>query len=126
MNITTESMARFIGGQLEIVGTGGDNYRYRGQIARIEVQDDPGQAGLGEQAATLHVEFEYICKFNHGVGYEPDENKPYELSLGISGVSDIGMNRVCVNCPVVGEMSVFYPPNHNKRVLPTGQMESDE
>lgn len=130
MNLTTDFMRQYIGGQLEIVGN--EDYRYRGQIKDIQIIPDPHAEGMGGQAATLHVEFEYICKFETGVGYIPDENKPYELSLAISGVSDIGRgplvnegpNRLAVNCSIVGEMSIFYPPQHNKRVLPDGKMET--
>jgi len=92
MNLTTEAMKPYIGGQIEIVGDA--DYRYRGQIKDIQIIPDPNAVGLGGQPATLHVEFEYMCKFEPGVGYKPDENKPYDLSLAISGVNEIG-ERYC-------------------------------
>jgi len=129
MNLTTEFMRQYVGGQVEIVGN--EDYRYRGQIKDIQIIPDPGCEGLPGQSATLHVEFDYICKFQPGVGYQPDENKPYDLSLAISGVNEIGRgphvdkgpSRLAVNCSIVGEMSVFYPPEHDRRVLENGMME---
>ena len=94
MLLTTAMMQQYVGGQLEIINDT-ENYRYRGQIKSIEVIDDPGPPfpGGGQQAA-LHVEFDYICKFNYNEGYKPDENKPYNLSLLISGANDIGMENL--------------------------------
>lgn len=119
MRATTEKMICYVGGQVEIVGTGSENYRYRGQISKIEVQ------GVDE-SANLHVEFEYICKWDEKSGYKPDENKPYDLSLCICGCNDIGNGRFCINSPILGEMSVFYPPTHNKRVLADGSFEHND
>lgn len=104
MNLTTEIMRQYVGGQLEIVGRA-DEYRFRGQIKDIQIIPDEGAAGLGGQAATLHVEFDYIGRGPH---------------------VDKGPNRLCVNSSIVGEMSVFYPPEHNKRVLVDGKMEVDD
>lgn len=126
MNLTTENMARFVGGQLEIVGTGADEYRYRGQINKIEVVPDDVSIPGGGQPATLHIEFDYICEMKPNIGFVPSENKPYDISLVICGVSDIGMNRIALNSSIVNEMSVFYPPNHNKRVLADGSVQRDE
>ena len=120
MNVTHEQMQAFVGGQLEIVGTGVNEYRYRGQISKISIIPDNGQSGLPGQQANLHVEFEYICQWHQDQGFKPDENKPYDLALGISGINDIGNGRICVNSPIVGEMSVFYPPTHHRRILADG------
>jgi len=126
--LTTENMGVYVGGQVEILGTGANEYRYRGQISKIEVLPEPERpkpVGAG-QDATLHVEFEYICEFKHGEGYKPSENKPYDLGLLICAPSDIGMDRLCINSSILGEMAIFYPPAHNKRVLPDGDMEHNE
>lgn len=133
MILTNEIVAGYIGGQVEIIGDGiGDGDRYRGKIKSIEVIPDPTGFG-GGQPAILHVEFEYICKWQYGAGFKPHENKPYDVSLCISSVNSIGHGpgiesgspRLAISAPVVNEMTVIYPPTHNKRVLADGTVESD-
>lgn len=123
--ITTESMSVYVGGQVEILGTSPNNrYRYRGQISKIEVKGDKLFGGPDD--AILHVEFEYICEWDAGefpTGYKPSENKPYDLSLLVCKISDIGDGRLCVNSEILNEMSLFYPPDHVKRVLENGDVE---
>lgn len=132
MLLTTEYMQRYVGGQHEIQHPDdgchyrNQGYHYRNQIKSIKVEDDPGQAGLSGQAAILVIEYEYCCEFKAGEGFKPSENKQYNLSLGIAGVSDIGGGRLCINSPIVGEMSVFYPPTHHKRVLADGTIQVDD
>lgn len=132
MELTTEYMRRFIGGQHEIFSHF-ENYRYRSQIKNIQVEDDPGQAGFTGQAANLVVEYEYCCEFVAGeggsgneYGFKPSENRTFTLALSIAGASEIGNGKLCVNAPVVGEMSVFYPPTHHKRVLADGKMQVED
>lgn len=128
--LTTEYMQKYVGGQVEIQNHV-ENYRYRCQIKSIAIVPDenlakgPHVPGHG-QCATLHVEFDYSCKFEPNVGYKPCENTPYDLSLYISGANDIGDNRLAVSSSIVNEMSVFFPPTHKRRVLADGTMENHE
>lgn len=128
MNLTNEMMQRYLSGQVEIfsMNPASDDYRYRGQIKKIEVIPDASQEGFGNQPANLHVEFDYICKLVNGEGYKPDENKPYDVALSICGASDIGMDRIAISSSILGEMAVFYPSTHHKRILADGQFESDD
>ena len=128
--LTTENMAVYVGGQVEIIGSksNADQYHFRGQIAKIEVIPEHGRPqpfGAG-QDAVLQIDFEYICEAKPGEAYKPSENKPYALSLLVCAVSDIGMGRLCVNSSILDEMAIFYPPSHNKRVLPDGEMKHDD
>lgn len=120
MNIlTTENMSKYIGGQIEIIGS--DRYRYRGQISKIEIQPVPEPEVRFGQDATLCVECEYICEWQDN-GYKPAENKPYLLSLLICTTNDIGSGRLCINSRILRETVVFYPPDHNRHLLPDGNM----
>jgi hypothetical protein len=126
MKLTNENMSVYIGGQVEILGTrpdGGDEYRYRGQIKNITLSGDQINAN---QDVELHLDFEYICQWNNKEGYEPAENRPYDISLCLFSSSDIGDGRICLNSPILNEMAVFYPPNHHKKILANGDVEKDE
>ena len=52
--------------------------------------------------------------------------QPYEVSLCIATPSEIGNDRLAVNMSITGELIVFYPPTHPKRVLADGRMEYEE
>ena len=138
VDLTTEFMSQYIGGQMEIIGGDGllDGYRFRGQIKNLAVVPQKTSQASGEatpgQQATLKVDFEYVCKFDTATVRFKSENadffKSYEINLSISAVSDIGrgpnvnegVSRLCVNCPLIGEMMVFYSPQHDRRVLENG------
>ena len=42
------------------------------------------------------------------------DTKPYNASLEIYGVSDIGNGRLCFHSPILGELTVSYPPDGSK------------
>lgn len=112
MRLTTELVARFKGGQMEIQNSG-EGYVYRGEIAEISVEDN-----------SLKAKFSWLGK---GDSLPPqrwtkDDNLDYAASLEIYSASDIGPsggdiggdNRLCLNSSIVGETVVLFPPNGSK------------
>jgi hypothetical protein len=114
MLLTTETLQRFVGGQMEIQNQI-EQYLFRGEIARISVQGE-----------NLEVQFAWFAK---GEGYPRlpyrwvnDENLSYSLTLlqGFTSVSDIGPgpkgggSRINITSIVSNEMIVLYPPGGSK------------
>ncbi len=106
MEITTEALSRFAGGQLEIQNKN-EGYLYRGEIENIEVDDD-----------SIRVKFAWLAK---GEGYPPvterwvNENKlDYAVSRELSIATDLSGGRVAINVSVVWELLVFFPPDGSK------------
>jgi hypothetical protein len=52
-------------------------------------------------------------------GFVPAENKPFVVDLMAVGASDIGQNRIAM-LNANGELWVFYPDTHPKRILADG------
>jgi len=111
MDLTTETFARFVGGQMEIQNEQ-EGYLYRGEIATIAVKD-------GE----LKVRFAWLAK---GEGFPPlphrwvrDDVLDYAASFMIYRVSDIGSSggdvggdsRLCLDSFINGETAILFPPN---------------
>jgi len=106
MEITTEALSRFTGGQLEIQNRN-EGYLYRGEIESVEVDDD-----------SIRVKFAWLAK---GEGYPPlperwvnDEGLDYAVSRMFCSASDIGDGRVTINVSIVWEVLVFFPPDGSK------------
>jgi len=106
MQLTTENLSRFKGGQLEVQNRN-EGYVYRGEIEAATIEDN-----------RLVVKFSWLAS---GEGYPPYPTKwvksfrgDYAASLEIYAASDIGLNRLCLNSPIVGELVVFYPPDGSK------------
>lgn len=108
MQITTESLAPFQGGQMEIQNQG-EGYLFRGETATLVVEGKEFKA-----------RFAWLAK---GEGFPPLPRKwvkadrlDYTASLEIYTASDIGPgsdggpNRLCLNSSIVGETVVLYPP----------------
>ncbi|MFA6536279.1 MAG: hypothetical protein WCT25_02475 [Candidatus Paceibacterota bacterium] len=116
MRLTTQTVARFIGGQMEIQNPS-EGYLYRGEIQTATVE---------ESANELHVRFAWLAK---GEGFPPlpkswvnaPEDLDYSASLEIYTVSDIGPSghidgdhRLCLNSSITGETVILFPPNSSK------------
>ena len=114
MQLTTELLTPFIGGQLEVQNTN-ERYIYRGEIKKLTVVHNE-----------LVVEFNWMAK---GEGFPPipkkwvlDEQRTYALSLDISSVSDIGPSegevgggrRLCIQCSMIGETVILFPADGSK------------
>ncbi len=114
MELTTEMLARFVGGQVEIQNPG-EGYIYRGEVLTIGVVNDD-----------LTVTFSWLAK---GEGYPPlstswvkDDRLDYAAGLSIYAVSNIGPSgedvgggdRICLRSQIVGETVILYPPDGSK------------
>ena len=114
MQLTTQAVERFKGGQAEIQNQN-EGYMYRGEVETIAVENNE-----------LRVKFAWLAK---GEGFPPipkkwvkDDRLDYAASLEIYSVSDIGSSghdtggdsRICLNSFIVGETVVLFPPNGSK------------
>lgn len=96
-------LSRFVGGQIEVQNQE-EGYLYRGEIKAIRVE------GEGDDTK-LTVELNWMAKAE---GFPPErwvisDSKPYQASLLIYSVSDIGDDRLCLYSPIIGEMTVLFP-----------------
>lgn len=102
MELTTEVVSRFEGGQLETQNRK-ENYLYRGEIERAWVEDN-----------TLHVRFKWFAKMGEDYLWHAEENLDYSASLKILSASEIGEGRIHYSIWIVGENGTFFPPNGSK------------
>lgn len=107
MNLTTEALRRFVGGQIEVHNQG-EGYVYRGEIST---------------AVVANKEFRATCAWlAKDVGLERwvnDTQLSYVASLEIYTVSDIGPgmeggSRLCLESGIVGELVILHPPDGSK------------
>jgi hypothetical protein len=117
MKLTTQLLARFIGGQIEVQNPE-EGYLFRGEIKTAEV------TLIGEMEITLN----WMAKAEGIEGGGPpvprgwinETNLDYGASLEIYSVSDIGPSaeggdsRICLRSDITGEIVVLYPPNGSK------------
>lgn len=114
MELTTEVLAGYKGGQIEIQNQN-EGYLYRGEIADAEVKD-----------GDLVVWFNWQAK---GESYPPfptrwvkEENRNFVLSLmeGFTSIRDIGpgaeggSNRILILSLISSEIIILYPPDGSK------------
>jgi hypothetical protein len=107
--LTTEMLARFIGGEAEIQN-GGEDYLYRGEISAITIEN-----------REVALQFAWLAKNRGGPfgggGTGPSEdwdtstNLENRMSLDIYSFSEISEGRVAFNSPIVGEVVVLFPPD---------------
>jgi hypothetical protein len=101
MKLTTEKLRPYVGGQLEVQNTG-EGYMYRGEISSASVEDEDFVARLAWMAK--------LEGFPVLTGrWINEKNLDYSINLGMCSVSDIGNNRLCIQCPITGELSVLFP-----------------
>jgi hypothetical protein len=106
MSVTIERFLKYVGGQMEIQNPG-QGYCCRGEVKGIQMSGN-----------TLHADFVWLAKAKEyppvPTGWEVDERREYEISLDICGFSDIGHGRSVIQCPMIGEIVVFFPPDGSK------------
>ena len=105
MQLSSETLARFKGGQLEIQNKN-ERYIFRGQIENVVVEDN-----------IVKVKFAWLAKGKDGFPpcrWIKDDNLDYAASTKIYFASEIGDGRIAINSPIVGEMAVFFPPDGSK------------
>ncbi len=113
MELTTEGLQRFVGGQMEIQNEG-EGYLFRGEVATIVVESNE-----------IRVRFAWLAK---GEGYPSlltwvnDSKLDYAANLEIFSANNIGPsggdvgggNRLCIQSSIVGEIVILYPPDGSK------------
>ncbi|MFA6445683.1 MAG: hypothetical protein WCW14_00320 [Candidatus Paceibacterota bacterium] len=116
MNLTTEMVQRFVGGQAEIQNPI-EGYLYRGEIKDISII----------HCYRLRITFAWMAK---GIDFPPvpkgwvlDEMMTYEIGLDAYDVCNIGPSqdggddRICLNS-FLGETTILFPPNGSKIARP--------
>lgn len=110
MKLTSQILATFIGGQLEIQNES-EGYMYRGEISGAKIGDNHG-------TEDVCVAFAWVAKADGPppipTGWTLDRTTEYKASLEIYSASDIGNGRICINCAINGELAVFFPPGGSK------------
>jgi hypothetical protein len=105
MNPTTESLAKYIGGQLEVQNTN-EGYVYRGEISSIAIKGND-----------LTLKLKWNAKMRPE-GWINDTKLDYAASLEIYTCSEIGDDRFCLASFITGETVVLFPSNvSNERKL---------
>ena len=84
--LTTESLARFKGGEAEIQNQS-EGYLYRGEIADIKVEEK-----------SLVIKFAWSAKMGDNDEWENNSELDYAASLKIYAPSDIGDGRMHFGC----------------------------
>ena len=101
MQLTTENLAQFAGGQLEVQNPS-ENYLYRGEIESVVVED-----------GDVKVRFVWCAKGKEG-GWINDDNLDYGASTMIYRAQEIGNGRLAMSSFITGETAVFFPPDGSK------------
>lgn len=106
MALTSEMLARFVGGQMEVQNPI-EGYLYRGEIAQVDVK-----------GRSLVVKFSWFAK---GEGYPPFPEKwvkneilDYAASLEIYHVVDSDPKRICLQSHITNEIVVLFTPDGSK------------
>ena len=105
MQLTTDVLARFKGGQLEIQNKG-ERYIYRGEIESVVVEDN-----------SIKVRFVWLARGTDGfppTGWVKDDKLDYAASTEIYSGTDIGNGGISIYSAIVGEVAVFFPPGGSK------------
>lgn len=110
-NLTTEFLAKFKGGQLEIQNRS-EHYLYRGEVQEAFIEGD-----------ALNVKFAWLAKMEEDQ-WVNEENLDYGLSLWfdrennrpLCSVQEIDAGRLIIRPAAifVNEMLVFFPPEGSK------------
>ena len=106
--LTTESLARFVGGEAEIQSQN-ENYLYRGEIATITVNN-----------GILAIEFAWQAKNCGGAPpqttqeWENQEDLTYGIELQLFAQSDLGQDRLGLYSPIMGELVSLFPSDGSK------------
>ena len=105
MQLTTDAVAKYIGGQMEIQNEV-EGYIFRGEVKMIAVEN-----------GSLKVGFAWLAKgdsFPLPTKWRSDENLDYAANLELYDISDIGDERLGLQSSIVGEFAVLFPPDGSK------------
>jgi hypothetical protein len=99
MDLRTDILAKYVGGQMEIQNQG-DGYIYRGEIKTIVV--DRGVLKVGFKWLAKGDTFPPTRWMNH-------QDLNYDVGLEIFAASSIGQDRIAMSAPAIGELVVLFP-----------------
>ncbi|MBX4190948.1 hypothetical protein KW794_02565 [Candidatus Saccharibacteria bacterium] len=107
MELTTELLERYIGGDFEVQNSTEGNL-FRGPIKAAKVED-----------GDIILELDWFAKNDGGPNrpaptWTADETRTYKASLFIYSVSDIGAERICIQSFITNELGVLFPPGGSK------------
>lgn len=112
MQLTTEGLVPYIGGQMEIQNLG-EGYLYRGEVSAIVVE-----------GTELRAKFAWLAKGKGDgpfpAGWIKADRLDYAASLEIYSVNNIGKSeagggdRLCLLSRIVGETVILYPADGSK------------
>lgn len=117
MRLTTELLAPFNGGQIEVQNNT-EGYVFRGEIKTAEVNEmDELSIGLAWMAKAEGVE--RGAQFPVPTGWSNEPNLTYQHSLEVCrvhnvGPGNIGGNRIMIESPYTGETIVLFTPDISK------------
>ena len=102
MQLTTEILQRYEGGELEIQNSS-EHYIYRGEVDRAWVE-----------GTDLRVRFKWLAKADEDFKWHSQDNLDYAVSLEVTSVSQIGFDRIHYSVMFIGESGTFFPPEGSK------------
>ncbi len=107
MELTTEALKQYIGGQLEVQNTN-EGYLYRGEISDVSVENNELRVRLAWNAKLEG--YPDLSKAR----WVKDNHPTYAASLEIYSISNIGENRICLYSSIIGETTVLFPKDGSK------------
>jgi hypothetical protein len=109
MRLTSEILARFVGGQAEIQNSE-ENYVFRGEIEAIVIEEDE-----------LKIKFKWLGNSPlRQIKWTKSTKLDYAISLAVCGAHDIGAgsegggSRIRIDAQIVGEIIALFPPDGSK------------
>lgn len=102
MDITTEALQPYVGGQLEIRNSN-EGYIHRGEVERVWVEDE-----------ILRVRFKWVAKPDENFQWHAHDDLDYAVSLMITSFSEIGLGQIHFVVMYVGEHATLFPPDGSR------------
>lgn len=102
----------YVGGEMEIQNQN-EGYIFRGRVKSFVIDD-----------GVLRIQFAWLAEGKGilPIGWKIVDRKEYSLYLDLCAVSGIGPSsehiggeeRICFNCPAIGELCVLFPPDGSR------------
>lgn len=109
MELTTELLAKYTGGQLEIQNSN-EHYLFRGEIERAWVE--PG--GMDDKG-TMHIRFKWLAKMGEDFKWHAsDESLDYSITIAVTNFSEISDQRIVYSAMYIWERGAFFLPTGSK------------
>lgn len=107
MELTTDIVSKYVGGQLEIYNRG-ELYLFRGEIESAEVVPEERTESM-----LLKIRFKWLAKREDNK-WHADSDLDYKASLIGMNVYDLSDGRIHYFLIYVGESCTFFPPDGSK------------